>query len=74
MFFRQRTISVYLMEIDKNPLFFFFFHQCQRKKERFVCISFNIVSGSKFRGKEKRERAVGVKRGKKKKIIMNFKN
>lgn len=53
------------MEMTENPLCDSF-HKCQRKKERFVYISFNVISGSKFRGKEKRQRAVGVEREKKK--------
>lgn len=61
------------MEIDKNPLCFFFFINV-RERKRFVCVSFNVASGSKFGRKEKKERAVGVETGKKKKIIMNFKN
>lgn len=53
------------MEMTENSLCVFF-HKCQRKKERFVYTSFNVVSGSKFRGKEKRERPVGMERGKEK--------
>lgn len=49
------------------------FRKCQREEGTFVYISFNVVSGSKFREKSEKEKWEWRER-KRKKIKKNFQN
>lgn len=69
--FRQRIIAC--IQWKSLKILFGIFHKSQREKGRFVYISFNVISGSKFRGREK-EKSEKRERKKRKKIKKNFQN